>query len=123
MPLKRVWPYVIVDYKDEMVLVGTTVEEGRESIIAIGSYSRVPNTDMAEVALLIRDDWQNQGLGTTLFHYLTEIAQKHGITVFTAWVMTDNDRMMHIFRRSGYPMRYRIEGDLYNVNLELKKST
>jgi acyl-CoA hydrolase/GNAT superfamily N-acetyltransferase len=120
MPLKRVWPYVIVDYRDEMVLVGTTMEEGRESIIAIGSYSRVPNTDLAEVALLVRDDWQNQGLGTTLFHYLAEIAQKHRITGFTAWVLADNNRMIHIFKKSGYPMKYRIEGDLYHVSLELK---
>jgi acyl-CoA hydrolase/RimJ/RimL family protein N-acetyltransferase len=120
MPLKRVWPYVIVDYKNEMVLVGTTTEEGRENIIAIGSYSRVPNTDLAEVALLVRDDWQNQGLGTTLFRYLAETAQKYGITEFTAWVLKDNNRMIHIFRKSGYQMKYGIEGDLYHVNLGLK---
>jgi len=122
MPLKRVWPYVIVDYRDEMVLVGTTIEEGRESIIAIGSYSRVPNTDTAEVAFLVRDDWQNQGLGTTLFRYLVEIAQKYGITGFTAWVLADNKRMIHILKKSGYPLKYGVEGDLYHVNLELKKS-
>ncbi len=120
MPLKRVWPYVIVDYKNEMVLVGTTTEEERENIIAIGSDSRVPNTDLAEVALLVRDDWQNQGLGTTLFRYLAETAQKYGITKFTAWVLKDNNRMFHIFRKSGYQMKYGIEGDLYHVNLELK---
>ena len=111
-----------MDYRDEMVLVATTSEEGRESIIAIGSYSRVPNTDLAEVAFLVRDDWQNRGIGTTLFHYLVEIAQKYGITGFTAWVLADNNRMIHIFKKSGYPMKYRIEGDLYHVNLELKKS-
>ncbi|MEM2129600.1 MAG: GNAT family N-acetyltransferase [Candidatus Bathyarchaeia archaeon] len=121
MPLRRVWPYVIVDYKDEMVLVGTTMEEGRENIIAIGSYSRIPNTNVAEVALVVRDDWQNQGLGTTLFQYLVEIAQKYGITGFTAWVMANNNKMIHIFRKSGYQMKYRIEGDLINVNLDFKK--
>ncbi len=120
MPLKRIWPYIIVNFKDEMVLVGTVREEERESVIAIGSYSRIPNTDIAEVALLVRDDWQNQGLGTTLFHHLAEIAKKYGITKFTAWVLTDNNKMMHIFKKSGYPMKYRIEGDLYHINLELK---
>ncbi|MBS7614239.1 GNAT family N-acetyltransferase [Candidatus Bathyarchaeota archaeon] len=123
MPLKRVWPYVIVDYKDEMVLVGTTMEEGRESIIAIGSYSRIPNTNVAEVAFVVRDDWQNQGLGTTLFQYLAEIAQKYGITGFTAWVMANNNKMIHIFKKSGYQMKYRIEGDLIHVNLEFKKTS
>jgi len=120
MPLKRIWPYVIVDYNNEMVIVGTIQEGGSENIIAIGSYSRVPNTDLAEVALVVRDDWQNKGLGTILFNYLCEIAKKRGLTGFTAWVMIDNDRIMHIFKKSGYPMRYRIEGNIYYVEIKFK---
>lgn len=120
MPLKRIWPYVIVDYNNEMVIVGTVREGESESIIAIGSYSRVPNTDFAEVALVVRDDWQNKGLGTILFNYLCEIAKKHRLAGFTAWVMIDNKRMMHIFKKSSYPMRYRIEGTLYYVEIKFK---
>jgi len=120
MPLKRIWPYVIIDYNNEMVIVGTVREGEGESIIAIGSYSRVPNTDFAEVALVVRDDWQNKGLGTFLFNYLCEIAKKRGLAGFTAWVMMDNNRMMHIFKKSGYPMRYRIEGNLYYVKIKFK---
>jgi len=120
MPLKRIWPYVVVDYDNEMVIVGTVREDGNESIIAIGSYSRVPNTNLAEVALVVRDDWQNKGLGTILFNYLCEIAKKRGLDGFTAWVLTDNSRMMHIFKKSGYPTRYRIEGDLYHVEIRFK---
>jgi len=120
MPLKRIWPYVIIDYNNEMVIVGTVREDESESIIAIGSYSRVPNTDFAEVALVVRDDWQNKGLGTVLFDYLCEIARKRGLSGFTAWVMMDNDRMMHIFKKSKYPIRYRIEGNLYYVEIKFE---
>jgi len=122
MPLKRIWPYVVVDYDNEMVIVGTVQEDGNESIIAIGSYSRVPNTNLAEVALVVRDDWQNRGLGTILFNYLCEIANKRGLAGFTAWVLADNSRMMHIFKKSNYPMRYKIEGNLYHVEIRFKKS-
>jgi len=121
MPLKRIWPYVIVDYRDEMVLVGTVEEERGESIVAIGSYSRVPNTDIAEVALVVRDDWQNKGLGSTLFGYLVEIARKRGLTGFTAWMLTSNSKMMDVFTKSGHPMQYGIEGDLYHVKLQFKE--
>jgi len=121
MPLRRVWPYVIVDYKDEMVLVGTVAENETESIIAIGSYSRIPRTDLAEVALAVRDDWQNRGLGTRLFNYLVEVARERGITGFTAWVLTSNARMMHILKKAGHPMKYGMEGDLYHVTLDLGK--
>jgi len=120
MPLKRIWPYVVVDYNNEMVIVGIVREGEGESIIAIGSYSRVPNTDLAEVALVVRDDWQNKGLGTILFNYLCEIAKTRGLAGFTAWVMADNSRMMHIFKKSDYQMRYRIEGNLYHVEIKFK---
>jgi len=120
MPLKRIWPYVVVDYDNEMVIVGTVQEDGNESIIAIGSYSRVPNTNLAEVALVVRDDWQNKGLGTILFNYLCEIAKKRGLDGFIAWMLADNRRMMHILKKSGYPMRYRIEGNLYHVEIRFK---
>ncbi len=122
MPLKRVWPYVTVDYSNEMVLVGTVKDDETESIIAIGSYSRIPNTDLAEVALVVRDDWQNKGLGTTLFKYLVEIGEKNGLAGFTAWVLTNNVRMMHILKKFGYPVKYRIEGDLYHVKIEFTKN-
>jgi len=121
MPLKRVWPYVTVDYENEMVIVGTVIEEGTENIIAIGSYSRIPNSNYAEVALVVRDDWQNKGLGTILFKYLAEIAENRGLAGFTAWVLTSNTAMMHIFKKSGYPVKYRIEGNLYYVRIEFKK--
>ncbi|MEM2111457.1 MAG: GNAT family N-acetyltransferase [Candidatus Bathyarchaeia archaeon] len=123
MPIKRIWPHVIVDYDNEMSIVGTVMEEGRESIVGIGSYSRVPQTNIAEVAFVVRDDWQNKGLGSILLKYLAEIAKKRGLEGFTAWVLTNNTRMMHIFRKCGYPMKYKVEGDLYYVMLELKNSS
>ncbi len=97
-------------------------DDETESIIAIGSYSRIPNTDLAEVALVVRDDWQNKGLGTTLFKYLVEIGEKNGLAGFTAWVLTNNVRMMHILKKFGYPVKYRIEGDLYHVKIEFTKN-
>ena len=121
MPLRRIWPYVVVDYVNEMSIVGTIMENENETIIAMGSYSRIPNTETAEVSLVVRDDWQNKGLGTILFNYLAEIARKRGIKSFTAWILLENTRMMHILRKSGYPIRYRIEGNLYYVTIDLER--
>ncbi|MDW8048287.1 MAG: GNAT family N-acetyltransferase [Nitrososphaerota archaeon] len=120
-PLKRVWPYVIVDYNNEMVLVASISERSGESIIGIGSYSRIPNSDLAEVAFVVRDDWQNKGLGSILFKHLAEVAIKKGISGFVAWVMRDNIKMMRVFRKSSFPMQYRVEGDLYHVKIDLSK--
>lgn len=61
-----------IDYESQIALSATIIEEGRESIIAVGSYARTPRTKHAEVAVGIRDDWQNQGLGAQLPNYLIE---------------------------------------------------
>jgi len=60
-------------------------------------------------------------LGTLLLDYFIEIAKKKGLTGFTAWVLTSNTRMTHIFRKYGYPMEYRVEGDLYHITTDLKE--
>jgi len=121
MPLKRVWPHVIVDYENEMSIVGVVEEEGTENPIAIGSYVRIPNTKMAEISVVVRDDWQNKGLGTLLVKHLAEIAKEKGFESLTAWVLVDNTKMMHIFRKLGYPIKYRIEGNVYHVVIKLQE--
>jgi len=123
MPLKRVWPYVTVDYENEMSIVGTVMEEGMESLIAIGSYARIPRTRMVEVSLVVRDDLQNKSLGTILLKYLIKIAKNKGFEGFTAWVLTDNTKMMHIFKKLGYPVKYRIEGNLYHVTVKFQENS
>jgi len=121
MPLKRIWPYVTVDYENEMSIVGVVMEGGMENFVAIGSYARIPHTRMAEVSLVVRDDWQNKGLGTVLLKYLIEIAKKKGFEGFTAWVLIDNTKMMHIFKKLSYPIKYRIEGNLYYVVIKFQE--
>jgi len=122
MPMKRVWPYVVVDYENEMSIVATIEERGTENLIGIGSYVKIPHTTTAEVSFAVRDDWQNKGVGTLLLNHLIEIAKKKGLTGLTAWVSVDNSRMMHVFKKCGYPMKYKIEGDLYYVLIDISKS-
>lgn len=119
MPIKRIWPYVVIDYENEMVIVASTIEEELESIIAVGSYVKVPGAKIAELALVVRDDWQNKGLGTVLLNYLIEIGKKKGIEEFTAWVFADNTRMLHIFKKLPYKTEFRAEGDLYHITVRL----
>jgi len=121
MPMKRVWPYVIVDYDNEMAIVATVEEEGVETMIGIGSYVKIPRTNTAEISFLVRDDWQDKGLGTQLLNYTIEIATKRGLSSLVAWVSINNARMMHLFKKCGYSMRYKVEGDLCYVVIDLSK--
>ncbi|MEM2843641.1 MAG: GNAT family N-acetyltransferase [Candidatus Bathyarchaeia archaeon] len=123
MPIKRIWPYVIIDYENEMVIVASAMENGLETIVGIGSYVKIPGTKTAEVALVVRDDWQNKGLGTVLLNYLIEIGKNKEIENFTAWVFTENMKMLHIFKKLPYKTEFRVEGDLYHITVKLTENS
>jgi len=96
MSLEQLKYYVNVDYEERMALVATIKFEQREKIIAVARYDVDRSTNMAEVAVVVEDKWQNKGLGSFLLKYLAQIARTRGVSGFTAEVMPDNFRMLHL---------------------------
>lgn len=66
-----------VDYVERMAFV---VEDG-EVLVAVGRYDRVPHSSTAEVAFVVRDDYQHLGLGHQLLEALADAAREgyHGL--------------------------------------------
>jgi acetyl coenzyme A synthetase (ADP forming)-like protein len=111
-----------VDYRDSYGLVATT--GGRDRVVAHAVFSRVgggategttggmaggAGDGKAEVAFAIADELQGRGLGTILFAHLAEAAEERGISTFEAEVMPGNERMLQVFRDSGFPVEMRSE--------------
>ena len=59
-----------MDYVDRLALV---IEDGDE-LVAVARYERYPDTPNAEVAFLVRDDYQHLGLGHRLLESLADAA-------------------------------------------------
>jgi GNAT superfamily N-acetyltransferase len=87
-----------VDYDSRMAFI--VVDEG--GIEAVARYDRYPGTTRAEVAFLVSDDRQHQGLGATLLEALVEVARRRGIDTFCAETQADNRSMLGLFSASGY---------------------
>lgn len=99
MPHSKLQEFVNVDFATEMALVGVAPREEGETIVAVGHFALEMATNAAEVASVVRDDWQGQGIGTHLFRQLLEIARSRGIVQFTGEVMADNAPMLHLFHK------------------------
>ena len=99
MPHRKLKKFVNLDFDKNVALASVTHEDEHEMIVAVGRYSVDKASNAAEVAFIVRDDWQGQGLGVTMFNQLLEIARKRGIVKFTADVLHDNARMLHIFHK------------------------
>jgi acyl-CoA hydrolase/GNAT superfamily N-acetyltransferase len=99
-PRSEIQDFVFIDHRSELAIVCTVPEAHGEDIIAVGRYYLDEQTNMAEVAFVVRDDWQNRGLGTQLLHYLTQIAKRNGIRGFTAEVLRENRAMQRVFQKT-----------------------
>jgi GNAT superfamily N-acetyltransferase len=80
----------------------------------VGTYYLNEKTNMAEVAFVVRDGWQNKGLGTFLFQHLIKIAKRNGISGFTAEVLRENQRMQNVFNHSGCHVTSNLEEGVYS---------
>ncbi|MCD6287960.1 MAG: GNAT family N-acetyltransferase [Candidatus Hydrogenedentes bacterium] len=100
VPRKEVQNFVYLDHRKELVIVGTLPDASGETIIAVGGYYLDEKTNRAEVAFIVKDEWQNKGIGTFMLQYLTRLARRNGIAGFTAEVLQDNKPMQAVFRNS-----------------------
>jgi GNAT superfamily N-acetyltransferase len=120
MPHKDILYYLNVDYSKTMALVVDTASGGEESeIVAVGRYHTDPRTDYAEVAFVVRDDWQGHGLATLLLKELIRIARQNGVVGFTAEVLGTNDAMLHVFHKSGLKVQSSLADGEYSLKMTL----
>ncbi len=110
--------FVYIDHRKDVAIVATLPEAHGEEIIAVGRYYLDERTNRAEVAFIIRDEWQNRRIGTFLFRHLITIAKRSGISGFTAEVLRDNRRMQAIFKHSGYKVSSHIEEGVYSFSID-----
>jgi predicted CoA-binding protein/RimJ/RimL family protein N-acetyltransferase len=98
----------------------TLVAESGGRIVAFAGYYRDPDApERAEVAFAVSDAVQGHGIGTRMLERLANLARPAGITTFDAYVLTDNTRMLDVFRDSGLTETVRVEDGLYHVSLSL----
>ena len=101
-----------------MAIVGTLPEAHGEDIIAIGRYYLDQKTNRAEVAFVVRDDWQNHGIGTFLLKHLATIARRNGIRGFTAEVLRENRAMQPVFLNSDCKVHSEPNEDVFSFRIQ-----
>jgi len=103
---------VDVDYVDRYGLIAETGTPLR--VIAQASYIRI-DPRRAEVAFLVADDYQGQGLSTIMLAHLAAAADAESIGTFVADVLPANHRMIETFRQSGFPVELRSEPGVIKI--------
>lgn len=117
MPHERLQEFVVIDYTKEMVILATVREGEVEKVVGVGQYGINEENRTAEVALVVKDEYQNKGIGWELLSYLTYLAKREGLLGFTAEVLVENKPMLHLFEKMGFDIQKRIAQGVYELQL------
>lgn len=110
----------VVDYHDRFAIVATSNKPaGKERIVGVARYDRAPQTDVAEVAVAVIDEFQRRGLGGVLLAELARVARLHGIKSFQLIVLPENREMLGLLRKMGWIHQARVAGGVYEISFEL----
>ena len=121
MPHERLQEYVVIDYTKRMVILVVARDAEREEIVGVGQFDISEDAHTADTALVIRDDYQNQGIGHHLLAYLTNLARKRGLLAFTASVLMENKAMLHLLQKAGFDIQKRGEGGVYEMRMAFRE--
>jgi len=121
MPHERLQEFVIINHAKEMTILATVQEAEKEKVVAVGQYGKNESTHTAEVALAVRDDYQNQEIGTEMLSYLTYLAKREGLLGFTAEVLVENRPMLHLFEKMGFDIQKRNEQGVYELKMAFQE--
>ncbi|MFX0063036.1 MAG: GNAT family N-acetyltransferase [Candidatus Hermodarchaeota archaeon] len=122
MPHERLQEFVVIDYTRELVILATLEQPNKEEIVVgIGQYGIDEHLHTAEIALVVRDEYQNNGIGTIMLSYLTYLAKKQGLLGFTAEVLVENKAMLHLFEKMGFDIVKRRDAGVYELRMAFRE--
>jgi RimJ/RimL family protein N-acetyltransferase len=111
--------FTCVDYSRRLALVALTDSR----IIGVGRYERDPNTDEAEVAFVVADEFHGHGIATLLLDQLVVAARRRGITSFTANTMWENHDMLSVFLHSGFDVVRSFDGGVVSLRFPIRQTS
>jgi acetyltransferase len=88
------------DYDREIALI---VEKDRE-ILGIIRFSKIAGTQEATFAMVIKDQWQNKGIGTKLMQKVLDIAKTEKTKIIRAQMLNENFQMQKLCKHFGFTL-------------------
>jgi len=122
MPHERLQEFVAIDWTREVVVLAVMEEGDVERVVGLGQYGILDNNRSAEVAMVVRDGYQNRGIGSELLRYMTVLAKRQGLQGFTAEVLVENRPMLHVFEKMGFDIDRQFDADVYELRMTFREN-
>ena len=106
-----------IDYEREMAFVAEYGQNGSRRIVGVARLIIQHDKVNSEYAVLVADDFQNQGLGLKLSDMLIGVAQEKKLKTIYGIVLNDNVKMIELAKKLGFSVT-RISEDESRIVLE-----
>jgi acetyltransferase len=117
---ERLTRICFIDYDREMALVvERKKEDGAAEIIGIGRLSKLRGREEAELAVLVDDHYQHQGMGTELYRRLIAVARDEKVKLVVSTILGENREMRAICQKLGFKMEVDMEDGTVRAELEV----
>lgn len=110
-----------VDHTSQLVLVAICKVNDQNTLVGLADYAILDpkHPEIAEAAVIVRDEYQGRGLGKLLLRCLVEVARLKGIRQIRSHLHVSNDRMLAILQKSGLPYRQRFVDGLWELTTDI----
>jgi RimJ/RimL family protein N-acetyltransferase len=110
--------FLDVDFDNHVALVAQIDEDGRPVIAGGGRYI-VVEPGQAEIAFVVVDAYQGQGIGSVLMRHLAALAREAGLKELIAEVLPENTAMLKVFKNFGFRPISKRDPQLAHLALQL----
>ena len=102
---------LVVDHKDEVT--------GQHRILGVGRLIKMHRKKEAELAILVSDQCQKQGLGIELLRRTVQIARDEQLSSISAEILRDNLTAQRVFKKVGFRLRALADSSSVSARLDL----
>ena len=110
--------FLNIDFENHVALVAQIDEDGSPTIVAGGRYI-VVQPGQAEIAFVVVDAYQGQGIGTILMRHLAVLACDAGLNELIAEVLPENTAMLKVFGKFGFRPSSKREPQVRHLTMRL----
>ena len=107
------------DWTERGALLGAVADGDGERVVALASYARQRERDVAEVAFAVADGFQGRGIATRLLEQLATRAAEQGVARFLAEVIPENRPMLRVFSEAGFSVSRTLSDGVVEVTFPI----
>jgi acetyltransferase len=105
----------------QLSAVAVAWSQGQEQVVAVAELAREPGSaDAPEIALVVADAYQREGIGSALCAYLVAAARREGLAALRAVALAENTAVRRMVARSGAPYRAETRQGMTTIQIDLR---